>query len=97
MKADVCSIIAYNIYNKVGNTLDVYVKRIMSYFSDNPTSGCERVRVRLEFVRASRAKISCARTSSERVERGPLSFERVEQEMFESSEGSARLAPNPEL
>ena len=96
-KADACSFIAYNIYSKVTNSLDVHDKRIISYLIilRADASECERVRASLEFVRASRAKISCARTSSERVERGPLSFERVEQEVFESSEGSARLVPNP--
>src|SRR5437667_9502973 len=43
-KADVCSSVVYNIYSKITNTLDVYVKRIISYFSDNSMSECEWMR-----------------------------------------------------
>jgi hypothetical protein len=47
VKADVGAFVAYSIYNKVANTLEVYAKRIISYFSDNPTSGYKRVERRL--------------------------------------------------
>jgi hypothetical protein len=53
-KTDVCSAVAYSIYSKITNTLDVHVKRIISYFSDNLTRGCERAEQRfLVLVRAA--------------------------------------------
>src|SRR5437762_3054597 len=57
-KANVYSFVVYNIYSKITNTLDVYIKRIISYFSDNPMSGCERMR-----ASASQTRI-CASESS---------------------------------
>src|SRR5947207_12258940 len=58
VKMNVCFFIVYNIYSKITNMLDVYIKRIISYFSDNPMSGCERMR-----ASASQTRI-CASESS---------------------------------